>query len=238
MKPPRLVLLAVTGISLFAFAGCSPVGDVAIKANGTTVSNDDVDLFTTFLCNYRAGANAESGAEGQAGQVPRGQARSEAARLLAESLVSAKAADAAKVPADLPGVEQSLQQIAPLIDKSATGDDRKRLVRLLTDSIASSTRLETAIKTEMVNELGEAINQLPQDQGQAIFDQKYAALIASAVKSSDLEIDPVFGIDPDSLAPGGDASLSSPVSQYAKDATAAQAPAEWLASLPKNQLCG
>lgn len=238
MKPPRLVLLAVTGISMLAFAGCSPVGDVAIKANGTTLSNDDVDLFTTFLCNYRASANAESGAEGQAGQVPRAQARAEAARLLAESLVSDKAADAAKAPEDLPGVEQSLQQITPLIDKSASGKDRTRLKSLLTDSILSSSRLETAIKTEMVNELGEAINQLPQDQGQAIFDEKYAALIASAVKSADLEIDPVFGIDPDSLAPGGDASLSSPVSKFSQDSIAAQAPAEWLSALPKNQLCG
>ncbi|MGJ0558387.1 hypothetical protein [Methylocystis sp.] len=235
MKPPRLVLLAAAGLSLVAFAGCAPVGDVAIKANGATLSNKDVDLFTTFLCNYRAGANAEAGS---AGQVPRQQARTEAARLLAESLVSDKAADAAKVPDELDGVEQSLQQFSAVIDQSASGDDRARLKNLLIDSITSSSRLETAIKTEMVNELGEAIDQLPQDQGQAIFDEKYAALIASAVSSSDLEIDPVFGIDPDTLTPGADSSLSAPVSQYAQDSTQLQAPAEWLASLPANQLCG
>ena len=238
MKPPRLVLLAVTGASLLAFTGCSPVGDVAIEADGTTLSTDDVDLFTSFLCNYRAASATDPAAGGQSAAVPVVQARAEAARLLAESLITERAADAAKIATDLPGVEQSLTQLDPVLDKSATGADRTRLKELLTDSILSSSRIETAVKNEMVAELGESINELPQDQGQAIFDQKYAALLASGLKGADLEIDPVYGIDEDTLAAGQDPSLSRPVTSFAKDATQAQSPAEWLAALPQNLRCG
>jgi len=238
VKPPRLVLLAVAGASLFAFTGCSPVGDVAIKVNDTTLSNEDVDLFTSFLCNYRAEAGNDPNAGVESAGVPIQQARTEAARLLVQSLVLERAAAEEGISDELTGIEQTLVQFNPLIDASATGEDRARLKELLIDSISSSSRIETAVNNAMVEELGDAINQLPQDQGQAIFDQKFAEFLNTGLSSADLEIDPVFGVDPDTLEVGQESSLSAPVSQFAKDAAEPNPSAEWLAALPQNFRCG
>lgn len=238
MKPPRLVLLAVAGVSLSLFVGCAPTGDVAIKFGSTKITNEDVDLVTDFLCTYRATQAADPSAEGASAESPVQQAKTGAVGIIAQSLVSEKVADQNKVPQDPAGIKETLTQIQPIIDQVATGKDRTRLTELISDSISSSTRFEAAVKTAMAAEVGDRMQTLGQEEGQAIFDRLQAQLVAAAIKVSDIEIDPVFGVDIKNSNTYVDPSLSAPVSAFAKDSVATQAPAEWLAALPKTQRCG
>lgn len=238
MKQPRLALLAAAGTALLALTGCAPTGDVAIEFGSTKITTKDVDLVTDFLCAYQASQSAaDPNAAGAPAGAPLQQAQTSAAGIIAQSLVATKVADQKNVAADAAAVDQTLAQIQPTIDQVTSGKDRARLTQLLTDSVSSSSRFESAVQTAMAAEVGDRMQQLGQEEGQAIFDRLQRELVDAVVKGSDLEIDPVYGVNLDSTG-YVDPSLSVPVSKFAQDSLQPQAPTEWLASLPASQRCG
>jgi hypothetical protein len=236
VKPPRLVLLAVTGVSLFAFAGCSPVGDAAIKVGGTTYTTKDVDLFTDFQCDYLAKAAAAPDTSGQVQQVSREQARAQIAGYLVATVLDAKVADQAGAKADESQVKTTIDSLVPVIDEvTKNTDERKRLTSLVTSYLESQLALQSAI----IAKIGEAtLQQLGQEQGTAALQQAAAAARAAIAKKTDIDVDPVYGVGKDGQSAGEDSSLSVPVSTFAKSTRATTASADFLDALPKNQRCG
>jgi hypothetical protein len=236
VKPPRLVLLAVTGVSLLAFSGCAPVGDAAIKVDGTTYTSKDVDLFTHFQCNYLAKVSADPSSAGQVQQVSREEARSQIAGYLVGTVLDAEVAKKAGAKPDESQVKTTIDSLAPVINSvTKDTDDRQRLTTLVTSYLESQLALQSAI----VAQIGEAtLQQLGQEQGTAALQQAAAAARKAIAKTSDIDVDPAYGIGKDGQSVGVDSSLSVPVSSFAKDATATTATADFLQALPKNQRCG
>ncbi len=58
------------------------------------------------------------------------------------------------------------------------------------------------------------------------------------VDAAEVHTDPRFGPDEHGFPGGGDGSVSRPVSDFARKATAAQADPAWVSSLPAGQKCG
>ncbi|MCX6397984.1 MAG: hypothetical protein NTV23_15965 [Propionibacteriales bacterium] len=231
MKPPRLLLLAVSGVSLFAFSGCAPVGDVAIKVDDRTYTHHDIDALVDFQCAATA-AQPQDPQNAAPTVVSRAQARSEMAGRLFDSAVFAEVAAKAGVEPDLAAVKTQLAGLQDVVDRTVPAADRARVVALITETYVSASVFETAF----VKAYGEeALGQLDQ-AGILAAAQK---LKDEVVQSADVELDPVYGLSEDGQAPNANkASLSQAVSTFAKDAATTPAPAEWITGLPASQTCG
>lgn len=235
MKSSRLTVLAVTGVALFSFSGCAQTGDVAIKVDDTTYSAKDVDLFTDFQCDYFEDAGRNPEAAGQLPQISRAQARSQVATFLVSTALDARIAEKADAKADPDQVKQTMDSLAPVIKKSAKGEDRERLTSLISEYLDAQLAIQAAI----VAQIGETtLQQLGQEQANQVLTDALNTAQAAAAKASDIDIDPVYGLSDDGLQVADDPSLSVRVTKFAKDASAAQATETFLGDLPSSQRCG
>ena len=234
MLAPRLVVLAVTGVSLLSFTACSPVGGAAVQVDGTTYTHADVDLFTKFECSYLAAASADPSTGSQVQQISKAQAQSLMASILVTSALDAKVAKHAHVTADDAQVASTMTTLTGPIAKVASGADRTRLTAL----ILTSLRAQIAVQTAIIKQIGEATQQqMGQQQGSQVLQDTIQSVRTTAAKTADIRVDPAYGLSANGLRADSDPSLSVPVSAFAKDSTQTTAPATWLSGLPANQRC-
>lgn len=235
MKPPRLVLprlvlLAVAGTSVLALTGCAPTGDVAIKVGSVSYTHDDVDKLVGFQC----AASQANGGNPDAPQtkVSRAQVRSEWASRLYDAAVYARIGANADVEPDLAKIKTDLAGLPAAVDATVPKADRARVVELITETYETASMFEAAFL------------KIHGQDALTTMDQQALTTAAQELKATvtgddDIDLDPVYGLTKDgSGANANDASMSLPVSAFAKAAAAKESAAEWIAGLPKNQVCG
>lgn len=239
MKPSQnkrsLLLLAACGLSLLAFTGCAPVGDVAIKVDDTEYSSSDVELFTDFRCGLLAQAAENPELQGQVPAITRQQARNQMATFLVDAAIDSRVAADAKVTADPAGVTQQVDEVREVVNAVATGEDRERLLELVTEFVESQVAIQTAIVAQIGEE---TLNQLGQEGASQAIQETAQTARAVFAEKLDIDVDPAYGLSNDGLAPdAGGSSLSVPVSDFAKSATSAQLEGTFVDALPRNQRC-
>lgn len=231
MKANRLVLgVAVAAASTLALSACSPTGDVAVKVGEEKFTTSDVDLLTDFQCGYLASLLDDPAMGGQVAAVSRQRARSDMASVLVASALDAYVAEKAGIDVDPARLREPMAQLQPTIEKVATGEDRERLLELVTESIRGGFATNE-VAGRLAQESGVEATQ--EQLAQAMF-----ALRTGAANETDVEVDPVFGLAKDGLNPGDDPSLSLTVSDFAKQAAASPPDAALVDKLPANQRCG
>lgn len=231
MKAHRLVLGAITVAASLALTACSPTGDVAVKVGDETFATSDVDLLTDFQCGYLASLLEDPAMAGQVAAVPRERARTDMASILVASALDGLIAERFDVEVDPARLREPMAQLEPTIEKTATGEDRERLRKLVTDSIANGFAINDLVAAQISQEVG----------GQATQEQLVQAaflLRTDEAGKVGVEVDPVFGLSADGLSPGDDPSLSVTVSDFATKVTASPPDAELVEGLPAAQRCG
>lgn len=233
MKPPRLVLLAVAAASLLAVTGCAPTGDIAVKVGDISYTHEDVDVLVNFQCAASAAQAANGGdPQGGATKVSRAQVRSEWAGRLYDAAVYAEIGAKADVQPDLAKIKTDLAGLQAAVDQTVPQGDRKRVVDLITETYTTASMFEAAF---LKIHGADALSTMDQQALTAAAQE----LKATVTNGDDIDLDPVYGLSKDGLtANANDASLSLPVSTFAKDAAAKESSAEWIAGLPTKQVCG
>lgn len=231
MKAHRLVLGAIAASASLALTACSPTGDVAVRVGEETFTTSDVDLLTEFQCGYLASLLEDPAMAGQVAAVPRQRARTDMARILVASALDSLIAERFGVEVDPARLREPMAQLDPTIEKTATGEDRERLRTLVADSIANGFAVNDVAAAQLAQETGAQATQ--EQLVQAAF-----LLRTDEAGSTEVEVDPVFGLSADGLSPGDDPSLSLGVSDFAQQTVANPPDAELVNGLPAGQRCG
>lgn len=228
MKVNRLALLVGATASAIVLTGCAPTGDTAIKVGGTTYTDKDVNLLTSFECSIARDPAA------QVTPLSREAARAFMASVLVQAALDKRISDKAHVNPTSGDVAPTMKQLDPYIDKAAQGKDRARL----RDLIESSVIGQLAVGSLVQNQLGQSLGQLDQSQAAQVVSDGIKQVRANEAKSTKITVDPVFGLSSNGLSPdASDPSLSTALSTFAKAAAAQQPEQSWLDALPAKQKC-
>lgn len=216
----KLVVLALAALAL---TGCDS-HEVAARVEDSTITTERVDALTEVDCALAAKA-------GQAGSGQPLRLRRDAtlARLI-----------------DFEVLRRVAREQHPGYDQKAYA---AQLTQMRTELAGlPETRRETAeeffsayLKT--VLQLGGAATDQLKAQGvtapqQEQVQQTMQSIYAQAREHLDIEVNPAYSPDANGVPGGADGSLSTAVSDYAKQASAAQPGEAYVSALPKSQLCG
>jgi len=229
VKANRLVLLAVAGTSMLAFAGCAPSGNVAARVGSSTVPTSDVDFLTRMQC-ITLDKEAASGTAQGAQMVPTTQVRIGMANTLVQSELNRQLAERKHLSYDRSTLTGAMAQFAPVL-KSVPAKDRDRFRTMVEDIYRGQLQVYTLAQSKLADQ---GVANPSQDQiTKAVND-----LQSQYRKSIDVEVNPQYGAGTSGQAGSTDPSLSRPVSSFAKQAGSAQPDARWVAKLPDGQRCG
>lgn len=225
MKLAQALAVPVVSVALLA-SGCGTSGNVAAKVGDDEVLTSEVDLFTDAQCALSRGAGAATGA----GSVPKRVLRNQALDALVDLSVYEQLAEERGADYDRAmyraQMTQVRAQVAPL-----PADQREDVLDLLEDYWRGVFQLqevaEQELKAQGVAEPTE--EQLQQARGEVYTEFR---------ESLDIELNPAFSPNQDDLAGLGDGSLSTPLSPYARQATAAEPDATFISGLPPALRCG
>ncbi len=212
--------------ALLLLTGCGQLGPgTAASVNGHRITMQQVDDLVDAQCD--AAVRQGGGQPGSA--MPLTQVQRRSLGLLLEIELTKQYAAAKHLKADPRVVEAYWSQYRGAIQQLPEQ----------TAKVLSATFHDFAqIRAVLVDAGSRATGQPPspsnlQDLTQAGLDARQKWLDDATVHT-----DPRFGPDQDGFPGAGDGSVSRPVSDFAKKASAAQADPEWVSSLPARQKCG
>ena len=232
MKGNSLVLLAAAGASVLVLSGCSRSlgGDVAATVDGTTITNADVSFLAKMQCDAINEAVKDPAQSGNVQAVSRKQLRADMLNALVQAQLDSDLAKKQHVSYDRATYRQVMDQFEQAV-QAAPKKDRSRF-RDLVGSLYQGKLEAYAIAAEQLTAQG--VSQPSQQQVESVV----ASLERGLLLKADIHIDPVYGADAQGLAGGGDASLSKPISSFAKASTASPEDASFVSGLPPYQRCG
>ncbi len=231
MKVNRLVVLAVAGVAVLGLSGCSEVtGGRAAKVGDTTISTSDVDFLTRMQCDSLDKAAKDPAQAGQVQTVPTRQVRADMVNALVTSEVAAQLAAEKGTDYDKATYRQVMEQFEPVVQEVPKADqDRFR------DLVGGFYRGQLQMYALAQEQLAKAGITNP---SQEVVSDAVTGIEQDFRKDLDISVNPVFGPDAAGNAGAEDASLSRPVSAFAKQAASAKPSAEWVSGLPAGQRCG
>lgn len=214
-------LLPVLAAAALTLTACG--GQVAARVGDTTITVDRVDALTDVECALVAAA-------GQGGSTQIRQRRQVTLNRLIDREVLLEVAREHGAGYDreayLAQLGQMRNDLAPLPE-----EQREVAEEFFSDYIKRVLQL-SQIATAEVEASGAAT------PGQEQVQQAMQALYAEARGKLDIDVNPSFAPDEHGVPGAGDGSLSAVVSDYAKQAADPEGGTDYLAGLPKNQLCG
>lgn len=220
LRARALVVPALAGALLLG--GCGTDDRAAARVGDTSVEAGDVDALASTQCAL---------AGDQAGGVTKRYLRNTSLDLLIQSEVVRQLVEEEGV--EQYDGDQFRQQVSSLKQTlaKAPADERDRVLDILTDYTRNDLRLRELATQELRDEgTRNPTNEQIQERQQELF--------AEYRKDVDVEVDPAYSPD-ESGDPGQeDGSLSTPVSDYAKEAAKPQPDQGWAGSLPGKLTCG
>ncbi len=230
MKANRLVLLAVAGTSLLALSGCAQSGTSAAQVGADTVSTSDVSFLTRMQCEALDRAAKDPAQASQVQVLPTRLVQADMVNALVQADLNHQLALKLGTAYDRATYRSVMDQFEPVVLKAPAADQAR--FRDLVGSFYRGQLQVYAIATRVLTAQGVA--QPTQQQLQAAV----GALQDAYRTRTTVKIDPVYGADKKGAAGAIDPSLSVAVSSFAKQSSATNPPASYLASLPANQKCG
>lgn len=217
MKKASLLVAA-----LFLLGACAS-HDVAARVGGETISSADVDTLTKAECTLAGMVGQQATAQ------PVRQRRTAALGQLIDLEIFQLAAqeggdyDKAAYAGELARLRQEIAVLP--------GDVRERTEEIYADYIKGILQLREASLASLA---AQGIRQPDQAQLEAELQARYAA----AREGVEIEINPAYSPDGRGIPGSQDGSLSVAVSDYAKQAGAAQPDPEYVGGLAPKLLCG
>ena len=214
----RVALLAAGTALLLSSCSSNPPG-VAADVNGQRITDKQVDDFAKVLCSL-------SSQGGQAAQ-PSSTARFSSLQILLGNQLAESMTDVSSVSES--AVSQAMQQLET---------SRSTIPESLRGTFDTVAREYAQAQTAIV-ELGR--KSLEAQGKRNVSDQdaftEGERLRTQYASKADIEIDPRFGTMESGQLKPGDGSLSVPVSDFAREASADQPSSSLVAQLPASQKC-
>jgi hypothetical protein len=232
VKGNRLVLLAAAGASVLVLSGCSRsvTGDIAATVDGTTITNSDVNFLAKMQCNAINAALKDPTQSGNVQAISRRQLRSDMLNALVQAHLNSELAAEQKVSYDRATYRQVMDQFESAVQAAAKKDQSR-----FRDLVGSLYQGQLEVYAVAARELAaQGVTQPTQQQVEGVV----SALQRAFQSKADIHVDPVYGADATGLAGGADASLSKPLSAFAKASVASPEDPSWVTGLPTNQKCG
>lgn len=223
----RTLLRAAAPLAALALlTGCGelPPGTAA-TVNGTRVTVAQVDDLVQANC---AGAERAT-ASGQNATMPLNQVRQRSLGLLIDNELNRQFGRARHITPDPNLAAGFFQQFQPGIEPLPE-QARSELTQVFGDWARG--------RAVLIEAGSRATGQKP---GGGNMDQLLRAGLQQRttwLSSAEVVTDPRYGPDEHGFPGGGDGSVSRPVSDFAKKASAAQSDPAWVSSLPAGQKCG
>lgn len=223
MKFTKIVLVPVIAAALLT-SGCSISDRVAAEIGSANVSTADVEVLSEMQCALVQANPAQQGAPTV--RVLRNAALDALVHMeVVAQIIDEREAGDYDVDAfrqQTEGIEEALQAVPRA--------QRDRAIELLKDY----TRRELQLQHVATEALADQGNTSPTPEQ---VQQMAAQIYNEFRRSIDIEVSPEFSADDTGQAGREDGSLSVPVSDYAKQATAEQPDPSWVASLPARLRC-
>lgn len=229
MKVNRLVLLALTGAVAFGLTGCQS-GNLAAEVNGTEIDTEDVDFLTRMQCAAIDAAAADPEQAAQVQQISTREVRGQMVNALIQAELNRQLAEQEDADYDRATYRQVMDQFEPAV-QAAPKEDRDRF----RDLVGSFYRGQLEVYAVVQRKLAAAGVTQP---GEQEMQEGVSAIQADFLKTSDVEINPVYGPDAGSLAGAVDPSLSLAVSDFAKESSSATPAPTFISRLPDDLRCG
>lgn len=221
-----LAPLALAGV--LALTGCGLTPGTAARVNGSSVSISDVDLLTRVQCR-----DISSNGQGQATSVAK--VRAQSVNALIDSTLSKGYADTQRAGYDPRTLQQQMAQVTPVIatlDKADQGPVRDLIEGFRRQELRMLTIGQKLLAKQATSKAGTT-----KPSSDEALNAAYRAR-DSFVKKADVEIDPRYGPGAKGVAGAGDGSVSTAVSDFAKQGMAKQPAAAFTSGLPTSQKCG
>lgn len=215
----RAAVLAAGAALVLSSCSSNPPG-VAADVNGQQITDQQVDDFAKVLCSLSSQGSATSA-------QPSSTARFSSLQILLGDELAAGMTDVSAVPET--AVSQALQQL------ESSRSTLPESLRGTFDTVAREyAQAQTAIIDVGRKSLEGQGKKNVSDQDAFTEGERLRTQYAS---KADVEIDPRFGTMENGQLKPGDGSLSVPVSEFAREASAAQPSSSLVAQLPASQKC-
>ena len=214
----RAAVLAAGAALLLSSCSSNPPG-VAADVNGQRITDRQVDDFAKVLCSLSS--------QGASSAQPSSTARFSSLQILLGNELAAGVADLSSVSET--AVSQAMQQLET--SRSSLPESQ----RATFDTVAREyAEAQTAIVDLGRKSLESQGKKNVSDQDAFTEGERLRTQYAS---KADIEIDPRFGTMKNGQLTPADGSLSVPVSDFAREASAAQPSSSLVAQLPASQTC-
>jgi hypothetical protein len=220
-------IVPLVAVSLLALSGCAQGGGVAAHVGDGSVRSSDVDLLSSVSCND---LNQGAGQATTPQTTPVSLVRMQALNALVNNELITQLAkkehatyDRSKLLSQMSGIDDQLTSIP--------ADERQRLRELVQKFDIGQLQL---------TDLGH--QQLAASGGGTATDQQALqagyTLMQQYAKTIHISIDPQYAPNEKGQPGGGTRSLSTAVSDYAKQSDSTSPRPSWAIGLPVNQKCG
>lgn len=216
----RAGFLAAAAALLLSSCGGSNAPGVAAEVNGQRITDRQVDDFAKVLCSLSS--------QGATSSQPSRTARFSSLQILVSDQLTAGMTDLSQVPES--AVSQAMQQLA------SSRDALPQSLQGTFDTVAREyAQAQTAIIDLGRKSLEAQGKKNVSDQDAFTEGERLRTEYAS---KADVEVDPRFGTMVSGKLQPSDGSLSVPVSDFAREASAAQPSSDLVSQLPASQKCG
>lgn len=232
MKVMRLGALAVAGVAVLTLSGCSggTTGGRAAQVGDATVTTSDVDFLTRMQCDSLDNAAKDPAQAQQVQAVTTRKVRADMVNALVDSEINSQLAAEQNASYDTATYRQVMDQFEPAV-QAAPAADRDRFRSLVGGFYRGQLQVYALAQEKLASE---GVTKPNNDE----VSNAIATIQGDFRKGLDVTVNPVYGPDAAGNAGVVDASLSRPVSAFAKEAASAKPSAEWVAGLPTGQRCG
>jgi len=230
VKVMRLVTVGVAAAAVVGLSGCSEAGGRAASVGDTTISTSDVDFLTRMQCDALDNAAKDPAQAQQVQTVTTRQVRADMVNALVLSELNAQIADEKGASYDEATYRQVMDQFEPAV-QAVPKEDQERFRDLVGGFYKGQLQMYALAQEELASQ---GVQQPNDDE----VSNAIATIEGDFRKDVDISVNPVYGPDADGNAGAEDASLSRPVSSFAKQAASKQPSAEWIGALPAGQRCG
>jgi len=215
----RRVAVLAAGAALLLSSCSTNAPGVAADVNGQRITDKQVDDFAQVLCSLSS--------QGGSSDQPSSTARFSSLQILLGNELAAGMTDLSSVPET--SVSQAMQQL------ETSRDSLPESLKGTFDTVAREyAQAQTAVIDLGRKSLEAQGKKNVSDQDAFTEGERLRTQYAS---KADVQIDPRFGTMENGQLKAGDGSLSVPVSDFAREATAAQPSSSLVSQLPASQKC-